>query len=102
MRILPRLEGPLEEASVNDSPLTPLQTPTSDTFRSAELPDADEIMGSAGFSYRFDDHFSMTLSYSYGSYADAPVNLSLFGSGTLAGTFRRSSNAFALQTRWEL
>ena len=32
MRILPRLEGPLEEASVNDSPLTPLQSTTSDTF----------------------------------------------------------------------
>jgi long-chain fatty acid transport protein len=78
------------------------QTPTSNAFRSAELPDADEIMGSAGFSYRFNRHFSTTFSYSYGSYAAAPVNLSLLGSGTLAGTFRRSSNAVALQARLEL
>ncbi len=77
------------------------QTPTSNAYRSAELPDADQIMGSAGFSYRFDDHFSTIFSYSYGSYAAAPVNLSLFGAGTLAGTFRRSSNALALQIRWE-
>jgi long-chain fatty acid transport protein len=78
------------------------QTPTSNTYRSAELPDADEIMGSAGFSYRFDDQFSTIFSYSYGSYAAAPVSLSLFGAGTLAGTFRRSSNALALQLRMEL
>jgi len=78
------------------------ETPTSNTFRSAELPDADEIMGSAGFSYRFNNHLSTTLSYSYGSYEAAPVNLSLFGAGTLAGTFRRSTNAVALQARFEL
>lgn len=78
------------------------QTPTSNTYRSAELPDANEIMGSAGFSYRLNDHFSTIVSYSYGSYEAAPVNLSLFGAGTLAGTFRRSSNALALQLRMEL
>lgn len=78
------------------------QAPTSNTYRGAELPDADEIIGSAGVSYHFDSGFSAIVSYSYGSYASAPVNLSLFGAGTLAGTFRRSSNAFALQLRTEL
>jgi long-chain fatty acid transport protein len=78
------------------------QTPTSNTFRSAELPDANEIMASAGFSYRFNDKFSTSVSYSYGRYADAPVNLSLLGSGTLAGTFRRTTNAIALQVGVEL
>ncbi len=78
------------------------ETPTSNAFRSAELPDADEIMVSAGLGYRLNSRFSMIFSYSYGDYAEAPVNLSLFGAGTLAGTFRRSSNAFAVQARLEL
>ncbi len=78
------------------------ETPTSTTFRSAELPDANEIMGSAGLSYRFDEQLSTIFSYSYGHYAAAPVDLSQLGSGTLAGTFRRSSNALALQVLVEL
>ncbi len=73
------------------------ETPTSITFRSADIPDANEIMGSAGFSYHFDEHLSTIMSYSYGHYSAAPVDLSQLGSGTLAGTFRRSTNAVALQ-----
>jgi long-chain fatty acid transport protein len=78
------------------------ETPTSDAFRSADLPDTNEIMGSAGFSYRFDNQLSTIISYSYGHYAAAPVDYSLPGAGTLAGTFRRSSNALALQVLVEL
>ncbi len=77
------------------------ETPTSNTSRSAELPDADEIMASAGFTYQFNEQFSTTFSYSYGHYAAAPVNLSLLSAGTLDGTFHRSTNALALQVRFE-
>jgi long-chain fatty acid transport protein len=78
------------------------ETPTSNTFRSADLPDADEITGSAGFSYRFDEQLSTIIAYSYGHFAAAPVDLSLPGSGTLEGTFRRSANSLALQVLVEL
>jgi len=47
------------------------ETPTSITFRSADLPDSNEIMGSAGFSYRFNEHLSTIVSYSYGHSAAA-------------------------------
>ncbi|HEY2011650.1 MAG TPA: OmpP1/FadL family transporter [Rhizomicrobium sp.] len=73
------------------------ETPTSITYRSAELPDANEFLGSVGLSYRIDEQLSTIASYSYGHYSAAPVDLSQLGSGTLAGTFRRTSNAIALQ-----
>jgi long-chain fatty acid transport protein len=73
------------------------ETPTSITYRSAELPDANEFLGSAGLSYRIDEQISTIVSYSYGHYSAAPVDLSQLGSGTLTGTFRRTTNAVALQ-----
>lgn len=75
------------------------QTPVSRTFRSADLPDSDEIMISAGVLHRFTESFSMTFSYSYGDYAAAPTNLALMGAGLLSGTFHRNSNAIALDVQ---
>lgn len=75
------------------------QTPISTTFRNADLPDSDEIIVSAGFSWRVNAQWSVTMSYSYGSFASAPVHLAIPGAGTLAGTFQRHTNALALQAR---
>jgi long-chain fatty acid transport protein len=75
------------------------QSAVSDAFRSADLPDSDAMMYSAGLMHRFDDRFSMTVSYSYGHHAAAPVNLLMPGAGTLVGTFHRSSNAVGLDAR---
>jgi len=75
------------------------QSAVSDAFRSADLPDSDAMMYSAGLMHRFDDRFSMTVSYSYGHHAAAPLNLLMPGAGTLVGTFHRSSNAVGLDAR---
>ena len=73
--------------------------PIPTSFRNADLPDADEFIGSAGFSWRVNEQFSLTMSYSYGDFASAPVHLTVPGAGTLAGSFRRSTHALALQAR---
>jgi len=75
------------------------QTPISRTFRTADLADSDEIMFSAGVTHSFGENISATFSYSYGDFAAAPMNLTLFGAGTVAGTFHRNTNAIALDTR---
>jgi len=75
------------------------QSATSDAFRSADLPDADLMMFSTGLTHRFDERFSATFSYSYSHYANAPVNLSIPGAGTLVGSFHRSSHGLGLQAR---
>jgi long-chain fatty acid transport protein len=78
------------------------QSAVSSTFRSADLPDSDGIMLSAGLMHRFDERISATVSYTYGHHNAAPINLSVPGSGTLTGTFERSSSAVALQVRVQL
>jgi long-chain fatty acid transport protein len=75
------------------------QTPVPTAFRDADIPDSNEVMISAGLSYRFDEDVSALISYSHGEFASAPVNLAMFGAGTLAGRFQRSSDAIGLQTR---
>lgn len=78
------------------------QSPMSDAFRSADLPDADQIMISAGLTHRFDRQFSLAISYSYGHFMAAPINLSVPNAGTLVGRFQRNSHALGLQGRLEL
>jgi hypothetical protein len=52
------------------------QSAVSDAFRSADLADSDAMMYLGGLMHRFDDRFSMTVSYSYGHHARRhPVNL---------------------------
>jgi long-chain fatty acid transport protein len=75
------------------------QTPLSDEFRSADLPDSDEYMASAGVTQRLDPGFFATIAYSYGYFTPAPTNLSLMGAGTLLGTFHRRLNALSAQGR---
>ena len=75
------------------------QTPVSTQFRSADLPDNDEYMASAGITERFDQGLFATFAYSYGYFTPAPTDLSLMGAGTLLGTFHRRSNALSMQGR---
>jgi long-chain fatty acid transport protein len=78
------------------------QSPVTDAFRSADLPDSDQIMISAGLTHRFDQRYSVAISYSYGHFMAAPVNLPQQNAGTLAGTFQRNSHALGLQGRLQL
>ena len=78
------------------------QSAVSDVFRSADLPDSDITMFSAGLEHRFDERLSAMISYSYRHYSSAAVNLSVPLEGTLVGTFHRSSNAVGLQVRLQL
>ena len=75
------------------------QSPVTDAFRSADLPDSDQIMFSTGLTHRFDQQFSAVISYSFGHFMAAPVNLPQQNAGTLAGTFQRNSHALGLQGR---
>jgi len=75
------------------------QSPISNAFRSADLPDSDCVTLSVGLTYRFDTKLSTTVSYSYNHYASAPVTLSMPTAGTLSGTFHRNSSALGLQAR---
>jgi long-chain fatty acid transport protein len=77
------------------------QTPVSTEFRSADLPDSDEYMTSAGIMERFDKGFFATIAYSYGYFTLAPADLSLAGAGTLRGTFHRRISAISVQGRME-
>lgn len=78
------------------------QSPISDAFRSADLPDSDQIMFSTGLMHRFDERFSAVISYSFGHFMEAPVNLSIQTAGTLVGTFQRNSHALGVQGRFQL
>jgi long-chain fatty acid transport protein len=78
------------------------QSAVSDAFRSADLPDSDGMMLSAGLMHRFNDQISATVSYSYVHRAAAPINLAVPLAGTLIGTFHRNSNAVGLQVRMQL
>jgi long-chain fatty acid transport protein len=78
------------------------QSPVTDAFRSADLADSDQIMISAGLTHRFDQRYLVAISYSYGHFMAAPVNLLQQNAGTLAGTFQRNSHALGLQGRLQL
>jgi long-chain fatty acid transport protein len=78
------------------------QSPVTDAFRSADLPDSDQIMFSTGLMHRFDERFSAVISYSFGHFMAAPVNLTQQNAGTLVGTFQRNSHALGLQGRFQL
>jgi len=56
-------------------------------------------MISAGLTHRFDRQFSAVISYSFGHFMAAPVNLTQPNAGTLVGTFQRNSHALGLQGR---
>jgi len=73
------------------------QSPIPDQYRTADLPDSDRMMVSVGVAYRIGHCISTTVSYSYGHYAAAGMNLTTSTGGTVTGTFHRSSNAIGLQ-----
>ena len=75
------------------------ESPVPEEFRGSDIPDSDRLMFSAGFAHRFGDRFSTKFSYSYGHYEAAPVNVSVVGAGTLAGTFERRVHALAVNAR---
>jgi long-subunit fatty acid transport protein len=56
-------------------------------------------MLSMGLMHRFNDSFSAVVSYSYGHYESARIDISMPGTGTLLGTYQRDSHALGVQTR---
>jgi long-chain fatty acid transport protein len=77
------------------------QSPISNAFRTADLPDADNITISVGITERLADRIWVSASYSYGHAMDAPLNVAMRGAGTLVGTSHTSSNVVGLQARFQ-
>ena len=78
------------------------QTPISSPFRTADLPDSDLTMVTAGMTYRLNETLSGTIAYFHGFFAHAPVNLAVPGAGLLAGTFQDHTNAVSVDLRAQL
>jgi len=77
------------------------QSPIGDQFRTALLPEADDITIGAGVSHRITDHLKVSLSYDYNRQMDAPLNVMQAGSGTLRGGVRRQDHTLGVQATWQ-
>lgn len=81
------------------------QTPTTDTYRTPRIPDAERIWASVGSGYAFTKAFSVDVAYSHLFVKDAALNLTAtpggpdFLRGTITGTFKNRVDIFALQGR---
>lgn len=81
------------------------QTPTTDTFRTPRIPDAERIWASVGAGYAFTKHFSMDLGYSHLFVKNANLDLRAtagspdFLRGNLSGTYHNKVDILALQGR---
>lgn len=73
------------------------ESPIPAQFRYPYLPDADRISLNTGLTWRPTPEISLTMSYAYARYMDAPVSQALVGVGTLSGVFKREFNSLGLQ-----
>ncbi len=82
------------------------QTPTSDTFRTPRIPDAQRTWVSAGFGYAFTAAFSVDMAYSHLFAQNAKLDLRAtpgspdFFRGNLSGTYHNKVDILALQGRY--
>ncbi len=76
------------------------QTPVSDTFRTARMPDQNRIWLALGGQYKFDQNNALDVSYAHLFMANAQIadNKTATASGNLVGTFTSlSSNILGMQ-----
>jgi len=75
------------------------QSPISDQFRTADLPDSNQIALSAGLAYRITASLKATLSYTRQQWKAASLKVTTPTTGTLNGTIHQHSDAFGFQAR---
>lgn len=75
------------------------QSPISDQFRTADLPDSNQIALSAGLAYRITASLKATLSYTHQQWKAASLKVTTPTTGTLNGTIHQHSDAFGFQAR---
>ena len=75
------------------------QSPISDQFRTADLPDSDLIAASVGLAYRITASLTATASYTRQQWKAAALRVAVPTAGTLIGTSHRHSDAVGFQAR---
>jgi long-chain fatty acid transport protein len=75
------------------------QSPISDQFRTADLPDSDLVAISAGIEYRITASLRVTMSYTHQQWTGASLKVTVPTAGTLVGTIHQHSDALGFQTR---
>lgn len=73
------------------------QTPTSDTFRTARIPDADRTWLSVGGQYKLAKKSVLDFGYAHLFVNNAPINQTVAGAGTLNGTYSNSVDILSAQ-----
>lgn len=70
-----------------------------DRYRTPRVPDNDQTFVGGGIGYRLSAAHAVDFSYGHVFVKNAPVDLSVAGSGTLKGTYKVSAEIFSLQYR---
>lgn len=75
------------------------QAPIGDAFRSADLPDADALMLSAGVRHKLDDQIVLVVEYSYNHPFHAGLDLAEANSGIISGGVNQDVHVLGLEAR---
>lgn len=76
------------------------QTPVTDTYRGARLPDSNRYWVALGMSYKYNRNLSLDAGYAHIFFKNAPINLSTTQNRTLTGTYKASANLLGVQLVW--
>ena len=73
------------------------QSPVSDTYRTARVPDADRTWLALGGQYKPAKDSAVDFGYAHLFVRDATINQSAAGAGTLTGTYKNSVDILSVQ-----
>jgi long-chain fatty acid transport protein len=81
------------------------ESPVTDAYRTARLPDSDRIWLAAGAKYRFSEDRALDFGYAHLFFDDAPIDQTLpvlgpLFSSTVTGTYSASTDILSLQLTW--
>lgn len=81
------------------------ETPVTDEYRAARLPDGDRYWVALGVKYSWNKNFAVDVAYSHLFFKDAPVNRTETVSApltrTLSGTYKSYANLIGAQVTWK-
>ena len=73
------------------------QSPVSDVYRTARIPDADRVWLSAGANYKLSSAGSVDVGYAHIFVDNASINTGTAGTGQLVGTYENSVDILSVQ-----
>jgi len=83
------------------------QTPVTDFYRTARLPDSDRYWLAAGVGYKFTEGFSVDMGIAHIFMSDASISSSVNstttvagGTATISGSYKNQIDLISLQTRF--